>query len=551
MFSPMARPSKSTSIPTGPLPANPATMSTPLVTSASCRLRFTRASATAKSSCCPQTGNGPASASATHSSSPATSSMSIWPTPPKAVRRRATLEQDSGAQGALLAMDNTTGDVLAMVGGRDFALSQFNRATQAERQTGSSFKPYVYTTAMEDGAKPTDIIVDAPVSFGSYTPHNYENDFKGADDPDQRLCRVAQHSRRQAGRARRHSQGHRHGAPLRRHVRHSRLLAGRARRCRNHAREQVDSYSVFPNDGIRVTPRLIRKVSNSDGITLWQDRPEVNEVISQQTARTMMTLFRAVTASRHRRRRRRSSTILWAARPAPPATSPTHGSSASRPPSPAASGLATTAAIARRKRDRRSRRLCPSGWTSCAPPSSAARRTIPGDQKDPMNELSPRRPAKPISASSPVPQPQPVKAVVVKQLENPARLLYPSREEPSRSSIPHGVRVCSCEKLERCAIHQADRDTIPILWQAGHITFGLTGRSQPEIPLRPRHILEDLRLQCLRRRPLDLPAQPQQKLKFKRRLLVRDRPARNSECASPRAKPTPSNVGRLPTFVTA
>jgi len=94
--------------------------------------------------------------------------------------RRATLEQDSGAQGALMAMDNTTGDVLAMVGGRDYALSQFNRATQAERQTGSSFKPYVYTAAIEDGAKPSDIIVDGPVSFGSYTPHNYENDYKGA-----------------------------------------------------------------------------------------------------------------------------------------------------------------------------------------------------------------------------------------------------------------------------------------------------------------------------------------------------------------------------------
>ena len=79
-----------------------------------------------------------------------------------------------------MAMDNTTGDVLAMVGGRDYALSQFNRATQAERQTGSSFKPYVYTAAIEDGAKPDDIIVDGPVSFGGYTPHNYENDYKGA-----------------------------------------------------------------------------------------------------------------------------------------------------------------------------------------------------------------------------------------------------------------------------------------------------------------------------------------------------------------------------------
>jgi len=69
--------------------------------------------------------------------------------------RRASLEQDSGAQGSLMAIDNTSGDVLAMVGGRDFALSQFNRATQSERQTGSSFKPYVYTTAVEDASSLT------------------------------------------------------------------------------------------------------------------------------------------------------------------------------------------------------------------------------------------------------------------------------------------------------------------------------------------------------------------------------------------------------------
>ena len=60
--------------------------------------------------------------------------------------------------------------------------------------------------------------------------------------------------------------------------------------------EQVASYSVFPNDGLRVAPRLIRKVSNADGITLWDDNPEVKEVIDQQTARTMMIFLQAVTA---------------------------------------------------------------------------------------------------------------------------------------------------------------------------------------------------------------------------------------------------------------
>jgi len=209
--------------------------------------------------------------------------------------RRAILDQDSGTQGALFAMDNTSGDVLAMVGGRDFSLSQFNRATQAERQTGSSFKPYVYTTAMEEGAKPTDIIVDAPVNFGGYAPHDYENDFKGP----MTLINAFAESRnvpavKLAARVGIHKvidTVHRFGvtADIPPYLP---IALGAAEIT---LEQQVDSYSVFPNDGIRVTPRLIRKVSNRDGITLWQDRPEINEVISPQTARAMMVLFRAVT----------------------------------------------------------------------------------------------------------------------------------------------------------------------------------------------------------------------------------------------------------------
>ena len=209
---------------------------------------------------------------------------------------RATLEQDSGAQGSLLAIDNTTGDVLAMVGGRDYALSQFNRATQSERQTGSSFKPYVYTAAIEDGAKPSDIIVDGPVSFGSYTPHNYEGDYKGA----MTLTSAFAESRnipalKLAARVGIHSVidvAHRFGVSSNIPA----YLPVALGAVEITLQEQVASYSVFPNDGIRVSPRLIRKVSNADGITLWEDPPDVTEVISQPTARTMMTLLRAVTA---------------------------------------------------------------------------------------------------------------------------------------------------------------------------------------------------------------------------------------------------------------
>ena len=210
--------------------------------------------------------------------------------------RRATLEQDSGAQGALLAVDNITGDVLAMVGGRDFQLSQFNRATQAERQVGSSFKPYVYATAMEQGAKPTDIIVDAPVNFGGYAPHDYENNFKGAMTlttafAESRNVPAVKLAARVGIRnviATTHRFGVTSDIPP-----YLPIALGAASIT---LEQQVASYSVFPNDGIRVAPRLIRKVQNYDGITLWQDRPDIDEVISQETARKMMVLLQAVIA---------------------------------------------------------------------------------------------------------------------------------------------------------------------------------------------------------------------------------------------------------------
>ena len=209
--------------------------------------------------------------------------------------RRAALEQDSGVQGSLMAIDNTTGDVLAMVGGRDYALSQFNRATQAQRQTGSSFKPYVYTAAIEEGAKASDMIDDAPVSFGGYTPHNYENDYRGP----MTLTAAFAESRnipavKLAARVGIHKvieMAHRFGVTSNIPA-YLPIALGAVEVT---LEEQVASYAVFPNDGIRVKPRLIRKVSNADGITLWEEAPAVDQVIDQQTARTMMRLLRAVT----------------------------------------------------------------------------------------------------------------------------------------------------------------------------------------------------------------------------------------------------------------
>jgi len=211
---------------------------------------------------------------------------------------RASLQQDSGAQASMMAVDNASGEVLAMVGGRDFALSQFNRATQAQRQVGSSFKPYVYTTAVEAGAKPTDIIVDGPVTFptpsGPYTPHNYEPNYKGA----MTLLNAFAESRNipalklaaRVGIRKVIETAHRFGVtsdiPA--------FLPVAIGSADITLYEQVGAYSVFPNDGIRIEPHYIRKVTQADGLPFDQDSVQVDEVISVETARTMMQFLQAV-----------------------------------------------------------------------------------------------------------------------------------------------------------------------------------------------------------------------------------------------------------------
>jgi penicillin-binding protein 1A len=209
---------------------------------------------------------------------------------------RGTLEEDTGVQGSMLAMDNATGDVLALVGGRDFNLSQFDRATQAERQTGSSFKPYVYTTAVEDGATPQETIVDQPVSFGNYVPHNYDGKFKGRISlleafADSRNIPALELAAR-VGIRNVIATAHRFGITTNMPA-YLPIALGSAEVT---LEQQVDAYSVFPNDGIRVAPRLVKRVVTADGIPLPEEGPQVNEVISQKTARTMMVFFRGVTS---------------------------------------------------------------------------------------------------------------------------------------------------------------------------------------------------------------------------------------------------------------
>src|SRR2546427_12399437 len=96
---------------------------------------------------------------------------------------RVQLEQQPTPQAAMIAIDNPTGEIKAMVGGYSFEDSKFNRATQAVRQVGSSFKVYVYADALEKGFTPFDTILDAPFTTISgrqpYSPRHYDATFGG------------------------------------------------------------------------------------------------------------------------------------------------------------------------------------------------------------------------------------------------------------------------------------------------------------------------------------------------------------------------------------
>jgi membrane carboxypeptidase/penicillin-binding protein len=121
-------------------------------------------------------------------------------------------------QAALIAIDPDTGAVRAMVGGRDFRVSNFNRATRAKRQPGSAFKPFVYAAAVEDGFGPDDLIehLDEPVeaSNAAWTPDDEHVDDAGADAA-RRLAAVEQSRRRAAAEQRGIAADHEVGARFR------------------------------------------------------------------------------------------------------------------------------------------------------------------------------------------------------------------------------------------------------------------------------------------------------------------------------------------------
>ena len=211
---------------------------------------------------------------------------------------RVQLEQQPAPQGAMLAIDNPTGEIKAMVGGYSFEDSKFNRATQAYRQVGSSFKVYVYADALEKGATPFDTILDAPMTVMSggvpYSPHNYDEKFEG----NITLRRALAGSRNVPAVKLAEKVGISSVVDVTRRFGITTSLPPYLPLALGAAdmklSEHVSAFTVFPKDGIRIDPHMIRRVTSYDGALLEEAHPEVHDVISPEVARTMTAMLEEV-----------------------------------------------------------------------------------------------------------------------------------------------------------------------------------------------------------------------------------------------------------------
>ena len=204
-------------------------------------------------------------------------------------------------QGMLFAMDNETGGVLAFVGGRDFNKSKFIRVTQALRQPGSSFKPFVYTTAMDNGFSPSDLFIDSPIvlTIGGqeWRPDNFDMTFRGEMtlrdglkdsrnliaiklmmDPLVTPQQVVQYA---------------HHMGIKSQLNPVPSLAIGSSEVTMW--DMVPAFSVFPNGGIRKEPFYITKILDRFGNVKYErTRTDQDEVLSPQTAYVMTNMLETV-----------------------------------------------------------------------------------------------------------------------------------------------------------------------------------------------------------------------------------------------------------------
>ena len=211
--------------------------------------------------------------------------------------RRLTVElsQVPAVQGAMMTLNAKNGEIVTMVGGYDFYTNKFNNATQAYRQTGSAFKPFIYTAAVEWGMTPDTVVSGAPIKIGDWQPHNYDGSLGSGDLPMKTALAKsmnipAVHLLQTVGIQTGAQMVRRFGVK----VPMSPYLPSALGATEVPLDQMVSAYSAFPNKGIRVEPHLIRKVLDRDGAALEEWERTTYKVMNEYVALTMVSMMRGV-----------------------------------------------------------------------------------------------------------------------------------------------------------------------------------------------------------------------------------------------------------------
>ncbi|WP_094606192.1 Biosynthetic peptidoglycan transglycosylase [Sporomusa silvacetica DSM 10669] len=222
----------------------------------------------------------------------------------EAMKKLPTFKTDDNGikqpQGALVAIEPHNGHIKAMVGGR--GNDQFNRAVLAERQPGSAFKPFVYLAAIESGYTPASVIADSPVSFGNWSPVNYDRSFRGSVTMrtalEQSLNVVTVKLAQQAGIDKTLYYAQQMGI--------STLVLNGDTNDRNLAMslggltrgvtplEIASAYGVLANNGVRVEPTAIVKIIDRNGKVLEEDVPKEKVVVNERSAFLLTDMMKGV-----------------------------------------------------------------------------------------------------------------------------------------------------------------------------------------------------------------------------------------------------------------
>ncbi|MGN7294411.1 PBP1A family penicillin-binding protein [Rhizobium sp. SAFR-030] len=200
----------------------------------------------------------------------------------------------NASQAALVSVD-ATGAIRAVVGGRDYTESQFNRAFKAKRQPGSAFKPFVYAAALEAGYRPDTVMVDGPVKIGNWTPENYEQKYRGNVTVSTALTHslntIAAQLVVQVGPSNVIAMAHRLGIDSELQPNASIALGT----SEVSLVELTSAYAPFMNGGLKATPHLVTRITDNDGKVLYDaDFSNPPRVLSEQIVASMNGMMNRV-----------------------------------------------------------------------------------------------------------------------------------------------------------------------------------------------------------------------------------------------------------------